>query len=548
MKKILSLVMVAMLALSAWATEVTFTPATVSGSDQISKDGVYIDITGGDLGSSYSEYRIYKGKTMTIWSSAKITRIEFTCTANGTAKYGPGCFASQAGYSYEGKIGTWVGNAESVSFTAETNQVRATKIVVTLEDEATSVSTPVISGTTPFVGSTQVSISCEAQDASVYYTTDGTTPSSESTAYSQPFTIEQTTVVKAIAYDATGAASAVATKVFNKSISAATVADIYKLNDGDTFVFTGRLVVTAQTSTKSNLYAQDETGAIHLYGYNIPQYEQGDVIPAGFTATYSASYHGAPELIDLSGMEEATETVQVEPMEVTPYGVDLYTSLFRYAVIKNANVNGDYIEVGDEYVKLHNQFGVDAPEDADYVAYDIYGICSFYDEEQFLPLEFVEHQEQPVVENYINYTAQQENGTVAVTLQDGTPVESMTTKVAAGEKFTVTATAAQGYTVASMTVTANGAELTPVNNEEAAAFMAAGNQVMTNTYEMPEAEATVIVSFDQNTGIDSIGMSNVKAVRYYNAVGVESATPFQGMNIVVREMNDGSKSIVKEVK
>jgi len=102
--------------------------------------------------------------------------------------------------------------------------------------------------------------------------------------------------------------------------------------------------------------------------------------------------------------------------------------------------------------------------------------------------------------------------------------------------------------VASMTVTANGAELTPVNNEEAAAFMAAGNQVVSNVYEMPEAEATVIVSFDQNTGIDSIGMSNVKAVRYYNAVGVESATPFQGMNIVVREMNDGSKSIVKVVK
>jgi hypothetical protein len=43
-------------------------------------------------------------------------------------------------------------------------------------------------------------------------------------------------------------------------------------------------------------------------------------------------------------------------------------------------------------------------------------------------------------------------------------------------------------------------------------------------------------------------MENVKSVRFYNAAGVESATPFNGVNIVVCEMTDGSKSVIKVVK
>ena len=37
-------------------------------------------------------------------------------------------------------------------------------------------------------------------------------------------------------------------------------------------------------------------------------------------------------------------------------------------------------------------------------------------------------------------------------------------------------------------------------------------------------------------------------VPYYNIADIESSTPFQGVNIVVREMNDGSKVATKIVK
>ena len=77
------------------------------------------------------------------------------------------------------------------------------------------VETPVISGTTPFEESTQVSIT-GPENARVYYTTNGSTPSAESTLYTEPFTLSATTTVKAIAIkDET--ASEVASKTFTKS-------------------------------------------------------------------------------------------------------------------------------------------------------------------------------------------------------------------------------------------------------------------------------------------------------------------------------------------
>ena len=62
-----------------------------------------------------------------------ITKIVFTCSAEGDAKYGPGCFDAQNGYSYDGNVGTWTGSATSVTFTASSAQVRAVTIAVSID-------------------------------------------------------------------------------------------------------------------------------------------------------------------------------------------------------------------------------------------------------------------------------------------------------------------------------------------------------------------------------------------------------------------------------
>lgn len=57
---------------------------------------------------------------------------------------------------------------------------------------------PTIIGTTPFEESTSVTITAE-DGASIYYTTDGTEPTTSSTQYTETFTITGTTTIKAIA-------------------------------------------------------------------------------------------------------------------------------------------------------------------------------------------------------------------------------------------------------------------------------------------------------------------------------------------------------------
>lgn len=75
--------------------------------------------------------------------------------------------------------------------------------------ETQTVEAPTISGTTPFEETTEVTISGPAQ-AAIYYTVDGSTPTSSSTQYSAAFTLSDTTTVKAIAIK-DGVSSSVAT-------------------------------------------------------------------------------------------------------------------------------------------------------------------------------------------------------------------------------------------------------------------------------------------------------------------------------------------------
>ena len=73
---------------------------------------------------------------------------------------------------------------------------------------------PTIYGVTPFTESTEVTMS-GPEDAEIYYTTDGSTPSAQSTLYEGGFVLSDTTTVKAIAIK-NGESSEVSTRLFSK--------------------------------------------------------------------------------------------------------------------------------------------------------------------------------------------------------------------------------------------------------------------------------------------------------------------------------------------
>ena len=82
-------------------------------------------------------------------------------------------------------------------------------------EQSSTLAAPTISGTTPFAETTSVSMS-GPDGAEIRYTTDGSTPTAESTLYSEAFTLSDTTTVKAIAIK-NGESSEVASKLFTKS-------------------------------------------------------------------------------------------------------------------------------------------------------------------------------------------------------------------------------------------------------------------------------------------------------------------------------------------
>ena len=73
---------------------------------------------------------------------------------------------------------------------------------------------PTIYGANPFTESTEVTMS-GPEDAEIRYTTDGSTPTAQSTLYEGGFTLSDTTTVKAIAIK-NGESSEVSTRLFNK--------------------------------------------------------------------------------------------------------------------------------------------------------------------------------------------------------------------------------------------------------------------------------------------------------------------------------------------
>jgi len=124
-------------------------------------------------------------------------------------------------YTTDGTTPTSASTAYTEPFSLDaTATVKAIAVIDGVASEIasatfTKLAAPTISGTTPFEETTEVSISGPA-NADLYYTTDGTTPTSASTAYTEPFSLDATATVKAIAV--IGAiASEVTSKTFTKT-------------------------------------------------------------------------------------------------------------------------------------------------------------------------------------------------------------------------------------------------------------------------------------------------------------------------------------------
>lgn len=138
--------------------------------------------------------RLYAGNIMTISSSTKmISKVVFTYSGSNKPSTDTGYKLSSG--SYSAKSNTWTADAkkqtQSVTFTnTHTAQYRIQTIEVTFaSSEEESVATPTITPTSKkFDKSFEATIACTTTGATIYYTLDGTDPTSSTTrqTYTSP--------------------------------------------------------------------------------------------------------------------------------------------------------------------------------------------------------------------------------------------------------------------------------------------------------------------------------------------------------------------------
>ena len=397
MRKIFTLLVMCLLASAAWADDITFVAGTDNGDSPgtaqaftIEKCGIKIAVSNGLANDT--QYRIYKNQTMTVTSTVgDIIKIELECTASGEAQYGPGCFTvTPESYSWNDKIGTWNGSATQVVFTAATNQVRMTKITVTVGKAG--LAAPVFS---PAAGTyydpIQVSITSQTQGAKIYYTTNGSTPTTGSTQYTAPFTLSANTTVKAISTK-DGETSDVVEAVYEF----ATAKSVNNLADyaaqADETVVKFKNPVNAIAQHGRYLYVMDNSGFGLFYGDAGQTYGKGDVIPAGFVGT-KKTYSGEPELANPTGFQASTRTVELTPESITTANVD-HDHWAHYVYFASATIDPDAKTLTDAVgtAPVYFSMGVTANQIIADAEYEVWAVIGSYQPEggdvvyQILPI------------------------------------------------------------------------------------------------------------------------------------------------------------------
>lgn len=509
-----------------------------------------------------------------------------TSDANGLASNATTAYTNTVSIDADGNADIVSSGGAYLRYNAASNQTRfryyksstysSQKAIQLYKKSGQNLGAPVIDGETPFLETTTVTITAE-DGASIYYTTNGDTPSSASTLYQAPFQLTETTTVKAIAVK-DEASSAVTTKIFVKTPQVASATEFYNYEGSDEFAFTGNLVAIAQHG--QYLYAQDDAKGILIFGTIDQSYQKGDMIPAGFHAKKGA-YHGAPQMTNATGMQAAAEQATIEPVELTVDQITL-DNYARYAVIKNVKYENGSYTVGDATLTIFNRFGVEfTPEEG--ATYDIVGVSGWYDGPQFMPLEYNKAVETVVLDG-VAFTANSQWATwygdanlalpeqvaayVVTGVQgDAVAVEAIDYIPANTGVLLYSETAAQS--VSAMPTEATGTAPTSLlAGSLEAQTITEGYVLYNNTFYRSE-EGTLaahrcylpmtqvagaprmlkIGASDVPTAIESIiAQGNVAGIKYVNLSGMASNEPWRGVNIAVISLTDGTTRTVKVIK
>ena len=224
------------------------------------------------------------------------------------------------------------------------------------------------------------------EGCTIYYTTDGTDPgySSDGTTffgneYTEPFTVSENCIVKAIAMDVTGATSSIASAEFKFPATYTSIADLCAaatdVEEAVLIEFNGWICTGVKGS---NVYFTDGVNGIQLYqsGHG---FEMGDMLKG----TAQAKLKLYNECAEVMGLTSTTEGLIVEKgIEATPQTVmvaDLEKNM-QGCLIRLEGVTyleGKFFDDDDNTITPYNTF-IALPELYEEKTYNVTGVAIWY--------------------------------------------------------------------------------------------------------------------------------------------------------------------------
>jgi hypothetical protein len=341
-------------------------------------------------GAYGTEVRWYQGATMTVSapSDYNITKIFVQTVKNSKGNF----TATDANGSEIGTVEgegtsattpiTWTGTASGAITLTANKAIRFSYIEVTYSAAGEEfLAAPTFSiGTATYYEAQTVEISqSEADD--IYYTIDGTEPTTASTVYTGAITVSETTTIKAIAISGnltSDVASATYTIVYPTEVKS--IAEAIATESGTAINVNFPLTVAYVNG--GNIFATDAAGDfIQVFIYN-SGLKTNDVIPAGWIATYTLYSNYTPEFVPVSTLPTATETAEFTAAAVDPASIS--TDMVNSVVVLNGvsfteatpdtktNFTGT---VGETELTFRNNYTIDSVEAG---TYDVTVVVTVY--------------------------------------------------------------------------------------------------------------------------------------------------------------------------
>ena len=289
-----------------------------------------------NVGNYLTAPRWYQNHTITITPAANVTITQIVINCSAANYNGQDITASTGSISKSSNNSTWTGSITSSAPLVLTmgKQCRPGSLDVTYSvagNTPTCATPKFLPAAGVFIGSQNVSISCDTQGATIYYTTDGTDPTASSSVYSAPIAVSSTTTIKVLAKangynDATtSAAYTFPTTTYNTidALVEAAPTEPVILNLTDAQV----LGVGSK-----DMYVKDASGGLDFYLLGL-SYTAGQKLNGKVAVTGYSVYNGMPEITGIGENQIVASAGNLENPTVLANGAAATLENYKWKLV-----------------------------------------------------------------------------------------------------------------------------------------------------------------------------------------------------------------------